>query len=232
MVDQETYIAWTKGEVKFEDPQVEEAMDKFGEILFGDGYVLGGASNVPGIDFRDAPGPLFQDSEGPNGDGPGCLMLKQGSFIQNFFAQQPEYEAGEEDEIGVFDFPAIDGKTIALGGGDTFIIFDDDPAVAAVVKDWTSPEWQCVLASGHGIEGVERLPAHKDTSLDCYNNEKNRAFAESVTTALADNTFYFDGGDLMDPAVGQGTFWEGMVEFARGMSTQDTAELIDSGWPN
>ena len=159
-------------------------------------------------------------------------MLKQGSFIQNFFAQQPEYEAGEEDEIGVFDFPAIDGKTIALGGGDTFIIFDDDPAVAAVVKDWTSPEWQCVLASGHGIEGVERLPAHKDTSLDCYNNEKNRAFAESVTTALADNTFYFDGGDLMDPAVGQGTFWEGMVEFARGMSTQDTAELIDSGWPN
>ena len=53
-----------------------------------------------------------------------------------------------------------------------------------------------------------------------------------VTEALATNTFYFDGGDLMDPAVGQGTFWEGMVEHARGMSDDDVAVLIDSGWPS
>jgi alpha-glucoside transport system substrate-binding protein len=88
------------------------------------------------------------------------------------------------------------------------------------------------LASGHGVEGVERLPGNKNTSLDCYKSEKNRAFAEAVTGAMETNTFYFDGGDLMPPAVGQGTFWEGMVEFARGMSTADTAALIDSGWPS
>ena len=231
-VDQETYSAWTKGEVRFEDEGVQNAFGIFEEILFGDGFVLGGAENVPGVAFSDSSGPLFQDNAGPNGDGPGCLMLKQGSFIQNFFNQQPEYEEGEEEEIGVFDFPSVDGNTIALGGGDTFIIFDDDPAVAAVVQDWTSPEWQCVLASGHGVEGVERLPGHKDTSLDCYENENNRKFAAAVTEALGSNTFYFDGGDLMDPAVGQGSFWEGMVVHAQGTSVPDVVALIDSGWPS
>ncbi len=233
-VDEETYIGWTKGEVPFTDPGVEAAFDLYGEILFGEGFILGGSSNVPEINFDDTPGPLFQDNAGPNGDGPGCLMMKQGSFIQNFFSQQPDYEEGEEEEIGVFDFPAVDGKTIALGGGDTFILFDagENNENAAVLQDWTTPEWQCVLASGHGVAGVERLPAHKDVSLDCYKNENNRVFAEAVTEALGTNTFYFDGGDLMDPAVGQGSFWAGMNDFARGADTAAVLEEIQAGWPS
>ena len=61
-------------------------------LLFGDGFVLGGAENIESIDFRDALIPLFNDPAG-------CLMFKQGSFITNFFNQAPGYEEGEEDEI-------------------------------------------------------------------------------------------------------------------------------------
>ncbi|PIE34668.1 MAG: ABC transporter substrate-binding protein, partial [Ilumatobacter coccineus] len=86
------YAKWFKHEIPFNDPSVVAAFDKYGEIMFGEGFVLGGANNVGSVNFGDSPGPLFQDPQ------PGCLMLKQGSFISNFFVDQPDYEEGEEAE--------------------------------------------------------------------------------------------------------------------------------------
>ena len=57
------------------------------------------------------------------------------------------------------------------------------------------------------------------------------AFAEAVAEALAANTFVFDGSDLMPPAVGQGTFWEGMVNWSRGTPTQEIVDSIEANWP-
>ncbi len=231
----EAYAQWFNHEIPFNDPQVTAAFDKFGELFFGEGFVLGGAPNVVGVNFNDSPGPLFQDPE------PGCLMLKQGSFIQNVFVDQPDYEDGEESEIAVFPFPSIDGNGGAMGGGDTLIVFDGSEENIQVVKDWISPEWQCVLASasgggvsdfgGHGVAGVERLPGHKDVNPDCYETDAAKAFAETITGALAENTFVFDASDLMPPAVGQGSFWEGMVNWAQGAGSQEVVDAVEASWP-
>lgn len=233
-VGSETYAQWYNHEIPFNDPAVATAFDTFGEIFFGEGFVLGGPENVAGVAFSDSPGPLFQDP-------PGCLMLKQGSFITNFFVDQPEYEEGDEENIGVFAFPTIDGNTGAMGGGDTIIVFDGSDANVQAVTDWITPDWQCTLASpggggvapfgGHGVEGVERLPGHKDVNLDCYETEASRVFAEAITTALAENSFVFDGSDLMPPAVGQGSFWTGMVDWSRGTPTQQVVDAIEASWP-
>lgn len=231
----DAYSQWFQHEIPFDDPQVVEAFDTFGQIFNGEGFVLGGAENVPGVNFNDSPGPLFSDP-------PGCLMLKQGSFISNVFVDQPEYEEGEESEIQTFPFPTIGGQSGALGGGDTLIVFDGAEENVQAVMDWITPEWQCVLASstgggvsdfgGHGVEGVERLPGHKDVNLDCYETEQSRAFAEAITTALDEQTFVFDASDLMPPAVGQGSFWEGMVDFAGGASSEEVTSTIESSWPS
>ena len=231
----DAYSQWYQHEIPFDDPQVVEAFDTFGEIFNGEGFVLGGSENVPGVNFNDSPGPLFSDP-------PGCLMLKQGSFISNVFVDQPEYEDGEESEILTFPFPTIGGQSGALGGGDTLIVFDGAEENVQAVMDWITPEWQCVLASstgggvsefgGHGVEGVERLPGHKDVNLDCYESEQSRAFAEAITTALDEQTFVFDASDLMPPAVGQGSFWEGMVDFAGGSSSEEVTSTIESSWPS
>lgn len=228
------YAQWFKHEIPFNDPSVVAAFDTFGEIFFGDGFVLGGSENVAGVNFNDSPGPLFADP-------PGCLMLKQGSFISNVFADQPEYEDGEDSEIKVFAFPTIDGNVGALGGGDTLIVFDDAPENVQAVKDWIEPDWQCTLASasgggvapygGHGVEGVERLPGHKDVDVNCYESDSAKAFAESVTGALAANTFAFDASDLMPAEVGQGSFWEGMVNWSRGTGSAEVADAVESSWP-
>ncbi len=238
----DVYAQWFNHEIPFNDAAVVSAFDTFGELFFADGFVLGGPENVAGVNFNDSPGPLFQDNAGPNGDGPGCLMLKQGSFIANVFADQPDYEEGEESEIAVFPFPTIDGNVGALGGGDTIMVFDAAPENVQAVRDWISPEWQCTLASasgggiaehgGHGVAGVERLPGHKDVDVNCYESDSSKAFAESVTAALAANTFAFDASDLMPPAVGQGSFWEGMVNWTRGTSTQEVVDAVEASWPS
>ncbi|MGH8947048.1 MAG: ABC transporter substrate-binding protein [Acidimicrobiia bacterium] len=231
----DAYRQWYEHEIPFNDPMVVEAFDTFGQILLGEGFVLGGAENVSGIAFGDSPGPLFAEPAG-------CAMLKQGSFIANFFVDQAEYEDGEESEIGVFAFPTIGGNTGAMGGGDTLMVFEDDPAIAAVIQDWITPEWQCTLASasgggvaphgGHGVEGVERLPGHKDVDPNCYETDSAKVFAEAITTALADNAFVFDASDLMPPEVGQQSFWIGMVEFTQGVPVDEIVNDVEASWPS
>ena len=230
----EAYQQWYQHEIPFNDPMVVEAFDTFGEIFHGDDFVLGGPSNVPGVNFNDSPGPLFQDPAG-------CAMLKQGSFIANVFADQPDYEDGEEEEIGVFNFPTIDGNTGAMGGGDTLMVFEQSPETVQAIQDWISPDWQCTLASasgggiapygGHGVEGVERLPGHAGVDPNCYESESATTFAEAITTALGEGSFVFDASDLMPPEVGQGTFWEAMVNWTQGADSQEVVEAVESSWP-
>jgi ABC-type sugar transport system, periplasmic component len=87
----EAYSQWYKHEIPFNDPMVVEAFELFSQILHGEGFVLGGAENVPSIVVEESPAPMFQEP-------PGCVMLKQGSFASNFFPDAPEYEEGEEAE--------------------------------------------------------------------------------------------------------------------------------------
>jgi alpha-glucoside transport system substrate-binding protein len=230
----EKYAQWYNHEIPFNDPSVAQAFDTLGEILFGEGFVLGGADSVGGTFFEDSPGPMFDDP-------PGCLMLKQGSFASNFFTQAAGFEEGEGDEIGVFAFPTIDGNTGAMGGGDTLIVFDGSDENVAAVKDWITPDWQCTLASetgggvapfgGHGVAGVERLPGNKDVDINCYETDRSKVFAEAIKTALAENTFVFDASDLMPPEVGQRTFWDGVIAWTRGASTQETVDTVEASWP-
>jgi alpha-glucoside transport system substrate-binding protein len=169
-------------------------------------------------------------------------MLKQGSFIANFFEQAPDYEPGEDAEISVFTFPTIDGNVGAMGGGDTLIVFNNaTDATIQAVKDWITPDWECTLASasgggvapygGHGVEGVERLPGNKNVDINCYESDSAKAFAASVTEALGANTFVFDASDLMPPEVGQGTFWQAMIDWSQGTSSQDVADTVEASWP-
>jgi alpha-glucoside transport system substrate-binding protein len=230
----DSYTQWYTHEIPFNDATVGTAFDTLGEIMFGEGFVLGGPEAAASTFFEDSPGPLFDDP-------PGCLMLKQGSFATNFFTQAPGFEEGEQDEIKVFAFPTIDGNSGAMGGGDTLIVFDGAPENVAAIQDWITPDWGCTLASasgggvspygGHGVAGVERLPGNKNVDVNCYESDSGKVFAEAVTTALAENTFVFDASDLMPPEVGQRTFWDGVIEWTGGAETQAVIDTIEASWP-
>ncbi len=99
----EAYDQWVAHEIPFNDPAVVNAGEVFGEVMFADGYVLGGAENTPTSPFADAPLPMFDDP-------PGCWLHRQASFIDASF---PE-DAVAGDDYDWFPFPPIDQEGTPL----------------------------------------------------------------------------------------------------------------------
>ncbi len=213
----ENYDAWTRGELKFESPEVKKAFDTVGEIWFKPGYVYGGVPNILTTPFGDAPDPLFDKP-------PKCMLHRQASFITNFF---PETAVVGKD-IDYFYLPPIDpakGKPV-LGSGSVQAMFNDRPEVREVMK---------FLASGYSMKkeaeaGVAVAP-HLDADPAWYPNDASRGFAKIIQDATV---FRFDGSDLMPGAVGAGSFWTGIVEWvsADGKNTDEVLKTIDASWPS
>ncbi len=217
----DVYNQWTSHEIPFNDPAVVHAFDVFGEIMFADGFVLGGADGVAAIDFRDAPDPMFNDP-------PSCMFHRQASFITNFFPEG--MQAGVDADF--FDFPDIDSSG-AMGGGELAIVFDDRPEVVAALEAYAGVDLQCIQASakGHGVASIERISSNANMPLDCYESETYKRFGDAVSSAVKANAFVFDGSDLMPSAVGGGSFWTGMIDWTRGTPTQEVVDAIEASWP-
>ena len=83
----DVYDQWYKHEIPFNDPAVKAAGEQFGDVMFKDGYVLGGAAATPDIAFGDAPLPMFEDP-------PKCWLHRQASFINSFFPEDAKAGVG------------------------------------------------------------------------------------------------------------------------------------------
>lgn len=216
----DVYDQWVTNEVKFTDQPIMDAGKTFGDLLFGDNdqFVLGGAAQVPSIDFRDAPDPMFNDP-------PSCYMTGLWTFITNFF---PEGVTALED-YNFFPFPTIDGNGGALIGGELAGVLNNRPEVLDFVKRFVSKDVQCAQGS---IEGIARISPNIEVGSDCYRDQLIGQAADTITAALSDGTARFDASDLMDPAVGQGTFWQAMIDYATGGpdSLQAAMEKAQSGF--
>jgi alpha-glucoside transport system substrate-binding protein len=196
------------------------AGELFGDILFTDGYVLGGADQIPAIAFGDAPLPMFEDPAG-------CFLHRQANFITSFFPEDAESGV----DYDAFPFPDIDeGKSSALFAGELATVFRNAPEVKDFVERFISTDVQCANGS---VEGNERISPNVEVGGDCYSDPLLAQAADVLTEALASNAARFDASDLMPSAVGAGSFWTGMVEYARGGpdSLEGQLEAIESSWP-
>lgn len=214
------YDQWVKHEIPFNDPSVKRAGEYFGQVLFTDGYVLGGAEQIPAIAFGDAPAPMFDDP-------PKCWLHRQASFITDFF---PEGAVAGTD-YDAFPFPDIDpDKSAALFAGELAAVFNDRPEVRDLIEKFIGSEVQCAMGS---IEGSSRISPNVDVGPDCYPNPLLARSAGVLTEALKADAARFDASDLMPSAVGAGSFWSGMVEYARGgaASLDQVLSDIEASWP-
>jgi alpha-glucoside transport system substrate-binding protein len=214
----EVYDQWVSHEIPFNDPAVVTAGERFGEIMFGDGYVLGGADQTPSIAFGDAPGPMFEDP-------PNCWLHRQASFIPAFFPEG--VEAGTDYDW--FTLPPIDQEGI-LFAGEMSAVFRDAPEVRDFIEKFAGAEVQC--AQG-GEPRSSRISPNLEVTADCYANEELTDAADVLNEALKADTARFDASDLMPPAVGSGAFWTGMVEYMQQGpdSLQSVLDSIESAWP-
>ena len=218
----EVYDQWVAHEIPFNDDAVKTAAEKFGEIMFTDGYVLGGAAATPDIAFGDAPAPMFQDP-------PACWLHRQASFItaQAGFEGQ---EAGTDYDW--FPLPPIDQEGILYGGELTVVGSDADPDVAAdFLRRFIAEDVQCEMG---GVQASSRISPNVNVGPDCYTDDLLAGASEVLTDALKAGTGRFDASDLMPKEVGQGTFWTGMVEYMKnGPSALDgILKDIEDSWPS
>ena len=220
----DVYQQWLRHEIPFNDPAVKTAAERFGEVLFGEGFVAGGAASTADIFFSDAPGPLFTDP-------PGCFLHRQASFIAAQFADLADPAPQSGVDYDWFTLPPIDQEGILYGGELTVIGTAADPELAKdFVERFVAQDVQCEMG---GVPASSRISPNVDVGSDCYTDELLAEASEILTETLRTGSGGFDASDLMPKEVGQGTFWSGMLEYVRSGPDELDRILqdIEDSWP-
>ncbi|MBD1873531.1 carbohydrate ABC transporter substrate-binding protein [Nodosilinea sp. FACHB-131] len=208
------YDQWVSHEIPFADPQVKAAFEGFGAIALNPDAVLGGTTGILSTPFGEAPLPLFANP-------PGCYLHHQASFIVEFLPETIEPGVN----LSVFPLPPMDptqGNAVILGGI-VFGVFNDTPAVRALMAYLATPEPHAIWA---GLGSY--ISPHRQVSLDAYPDDLTRRQAEILRNA---DVLRFDGADLMPGAIGTGAFWSGIVDYVDGQDLDTVLSDIDATWP-
>jgi alpha-glucoside transport system substrate-binding protein len=216
----DVYDQLWKHEIPFNDPAVKTAGEDFGDIMFTDGYVLGGAASTPDIAFQDAPGPMFDEP-------PKCWLHRQASFINASFPE--DAKAGVDYDW--FVLPPIDKQGILFGGELTVVGKNGNrPEVKDFLDQFIDEPVQCAMG---GVQASSRISPNVAVGKDCYANAILADSSVILIDSLKDGTGRFDASDLMPSEVGTGSFWTGMVEYMKGGpdNLDSVLDKIEDSWP-
>ncbi len=214
------YTAWWKGKLAWSSPTVQKAAKKFADVALTPGNVNGGGKAIAATGFGTTASLFAKDKNK-------CFMMRQGSFITDFFpdAIKAQYKANNFANVGVFKLPAPAGTTDAvLGGGDLAAAFDNSEATQKVLNFILSDK----LGQGTMLEKYPSyLSAHKTFPSAGYKNPITKNIAGILSGA---KLFGFDGSDLA-PAVVNATQWKELTNWISGKKTQKQAfDAIDASW--
>jgi alpha-glucoside transport system substrate-binding protein len=219
----DTYDQWVNHEIPFNDPAVANAAEVFGDVMFADGYVLGGAADTPSISFGSAPLPMFEDP-------PGCWLHRQATFIIGAAPFPENAESGVDYDW--FPLPPIDQEGTLYAGEFAVVgTAGNRPEVVDFLQQFADAPIQCAQGAD---PGSSRISANINVGPDCYANQILADSAAVLTDAIANDTGRFDASDLMPGEVGAGSFWTGMVEYMQEGpdSLQGILDEIESSWPS
>ena len=216
----DVYDQWVSHDVKFDSPEIKDAMGILEKWMKNPDYVNGGHGDVASIattTFQDAGLPILQGQ---------CYMLQQASF---YAAQWPEgTKVGPDGDVWAFFLPVMNdkfGKPVE-GGGEFDVAFSDRPEVQAVQTYLSTPEW----ATSRIKQASGWVSANNGVDPSVYSAPIDKFSAEMLTDP--DATFKFDASDLMPSAVGSGAEWTQFTNwFAGSTSTDDMLKAIDAAWP-
>ena len=221
-VGPDVYDQLVNHDIPFNDPQVESALKRVGEILKNDDMVNGGIGDVKSIAttaFQEAGLPILK------GD---CGLHRQASF---YAAQWPEgTDVSENGDVFAFYLPTISDEfgTPVLGGGEFVAAFDDRPEVQAFQTYLSTDIWANEKADATPNGGW--VSANTGLDIEKLNSPIDRLSAEIFQDP--DATFRFDGSDMMPGAVGADAFWKQMTAWITGQDDQTTLDNIENAWPS
>ncbi len=216
----DVYDQWVNHEIPFNDPAVVHAGEVFGDVMFHDGYVLGGAADTTSIAFGDAPLPMFDTP-------PGCWLHRQASFINAFFPA----DAVAGTDYDWFPLPPIDQEGTLFAGEFAVVGTNGNrPEVTDFLNQFMAEGIQCAIG---GVTASSRISPNINVGPECYANSILADASAVLTNALSTGTGRFDASDMMPAEVGVGSFWTGMVKYLQDGpdSLQGVLDDIEASWP-
>lgn len=215
----DVYNKWIAGEVTFDSPEVTRAAEKVASTLLAPGNVNGGGAAMATDNFGNT-APLFETGGKAKGQ---CFMLRQGSFITDFFPDniKAELAAGDYTNANVFPLPAPEGgQAGVLGGGDLAAAFTNDADVAKVLDFILSDKIGTLMASQSSF-----VSPHSTFDTSLYPNSLTKTVGETMAKAAV---FGFDGSDRMPSAV-NAQFWLSGTDWVAGKVDWATAAAAIQG---
>ena len=209
------YDRWVKHEIPWTHPAVQRAFKYFGQIVLNPNFVLGGPTGALTTNFGDSPSALFTKP-------PRAFMHRQATFIQGFIRRQnPDLVAGKDYDI--FPFPPIDPSVAQrepiLVGGDMVNCFTRRPEVIEFAKFLISKEAQEIW-----VKELGELSSNKNTNPALFTNPITRKAWLILSNATISR---YDASDMMPGAVGNGSFWSGVLDFVSGIPLNKVLETIE-----
>ncbi len=210
----EVYDQWTAGAVPFTDDLIRAAFDHFGEITLHPGRVTGGPRSILTVPALEEIAPMFEDP-------PGCLPTRQASFQEGNLPA--DVTVGPQGEVDVLALPPVnDEKPPLLTSGEIAAAFSPSDEALKLIPYLADPRSGEPWAEIGGY-----ISPHLGFDQTAYGTEFERRLGELVAEA---EVVRFDGSDLMPPAVGTGTFWEGMINYVAGLDLDSVLENIQAGY--
>ncbi|MEV7692222.1 ABC transporter substrate-binding protein [Microbacterium sp. NPDC089189] len=195
--------AWASGDLAWTSPEVRWAFEEFGRIATSETLVSGGPQGAVSTS-------AFTFMDGMYSEPQQCQLTLWGNYAAGI-VQGSNPQATVPDGLDFFSVPASDpafSGALDVAGHVTFAL-NDDPATAAFMRYWATPEAQALIAAS-GRYTV----ANVNVPLDAYPNESMRnsaqllLAAETVTPGPASavptavNTAYLQGiiAYIQDPS--------------------------------
>ena len=215
------YDQWVANEIPYNDDRIKASWEKYGQILFTDGYTLQSPDAIVSTSFLEGNFPLFES------DPPDAFMQYMPSFNAGVIPGTFEDLVPEED-FDFFEFPVIDPAyaDAVTGDGNIAMIFNSDPATCSFIEHISTAAAQTEWAKLGGYTSV-----NKEIALDSYPGALDRRAAEQL--AGPDAIFRFDAGDGMPAGVGGGGGAEfaGILEYITGGDLDAILQDIDDAFP-
>jgi alpha-glucoside transport system substrate-binding protein len=201
--DPQHFMDWYNGKLKWTDPIIKAAYQKFGQIVAQD-RVYGGTNTVLTTNFGKAGDPLFKSPAG-------CMFLEQATFITNFFVQDnPGLQAGTD--FNMFPHPQVDPAQAGniMGFSDSLVMYNDTPQARALINWIASPDAQKIWVADGGT-----LAARKDVTN--YSDPISKAAVEIAANA---KNILLTPGDQMPADMGN-AFHKSILDFTSDQSKLD-----------
>jgi ABC-type glycerol-3-phosphate transport system substrate-binding protein len=208
------YDQLTDHKIKWTDSSVKTALKDMAQILGDTKNIPGGASGALQTGFPQSVDQVFSKS-------PKAAMVIEGDFVPGVATAKLKALT----DYNMFPFPSISGSPpVVVYGGDTVVMFKDNPASRAFVSYLATPEAATIWVKRGGFTSP-----NKKVPLSAYSDPLTRASAAGIQSAKDTR---FDLSDLEPAAFGATTGqgeWKIFQDFLKNPKNVDgTASALES----